>query len=137
MSYPEHDRKLLEDTDNNRPRNIREIYMTQEINPKVGPLTTDQGAQFRQLLLEFADLFAKDMTQLGRTDLVVHRIFTDDGPPISSRPYMVPLTKQTFINEEVQQMLENKLIRESSSPWASSVVLVNKKNGKKRFCVDY
>ena len=46
--------------------------MTQEINPKVGPLTTDQGAQFRQLLLEFADLFAKDMTQLGRTDLVVH-----------------------------------------------------------------
>ena len=72
MSYPEYDQKLLEDTDNNRPRNIREIYMTQEINPKVGPLTTDQGAQFRQLLIEFADLFAKDMTQLDRTDLVVH-----------------------------------------------------------------
>ena len=50
---------------------------------------------------------------------------------------MVPFTEQTFINKEVHQMLENGLIRESSSPWASPVVLVNKKNGKKRFCVDY
>ena len=71
------------------------------------------------------------MTQLGKTDLVTHRIFTDNVPPVSSRPYMVPLTEQTFINEEVQRMLNNKLIKESSSPWASLVVLVTKKNGKK------
>ena len=138
MSHPEQDQKLLEDTDNSRPRIIREIYtVTQEIKPKVGPLTTHQEAQFRQLLLEFADLFAKDMTQLGKTDLVTHRIFTDNVPPVSSRPYMVPLTEQTFINEEVQRMLDNKLIKEFSSSWASPVVLVNKKNGKKRFCIDY
>ncbi|RIA99891.1 hypothetical protein C2G38_1913621, partial [Gigaspora rosea] len=78
-------------------------------------------------------LFAKDMTQLGRTDLVTHRIFTDNVPPVSSRPYMVPLAEQTFINEEVQRMLDNKLIKESSSPWTSLVVLVTKKNRKKRF----
>ena len=77
------------------------------------------------------------MIQLGETDLVTHRIFTDNVPPISSRPYMVPLNEQTFINEEVQRMLDNGLIKESSSPWASPVVLVTKKNGKKRFCVDY
>ena len=138
MSHPKQDQKLLEDTDNSRPRIIREIYtVTQEIKPKVGPLTTHQEAQFQQLLLEFADLFAKDMIQLGKTDLVTHRIFTEDVPPVSSQLYMVPLTKQTFINEEVQRMLDNNLIKESSSPWASPVVLVTKKNGKKRFCINY
>ena len=50
---------------------------------------------------------------------------------------MVPQTEQKIINEEVQRMLDNKLIQESSSPWTSPVVLVTKKNGKKRFCVDY
>ena len=34
-------------------------------------------------------------------------------------------------------MIDNKLIRESTSPWASPVMLVAKKNRKKRFCVDY
>ena len=77
------------------------------------------------------------MTQLGRTDLVKHKIFTENVPPIRSRPYLPPLTSQTFINEEVQRMLENKLIKESTSPWTSPVVLVRKKNGKLRFCVDY
>jgi hypothetical protein len=116
----------------------REIYaLTSDMTPKIGTLTPDQGSQFRKLLLEFADLFAKDITQLGRTDIVTHKIYTEDVPPISSRPYMVPLTEQKFINEEIQKMLDNKLIRESTSPWASPVVLVTKKNGKKRFCVDY
>ena len=117
---------------------LREVYtLESEIVPKIGPLNSTQGAQFQQLLLEFKDLFGKDLNQLGRTNLVTHRIYTEDVPPISSRPYMVPLTEQKFINEEVQRMLNNKLIRESSSPWTSPVVLVNKKNGKKRFCVDY
>ena len=117
---------------------LREVYtLESEIVPKIGPLNSTQGAQFQQLLLEFKDLFGKDLNQLGRTNLVTHRIYTEDVPPISSRPYMVPLTEQKFINEEVQRMLDNKLIRESSSPWTSPVVLVNKKNGKKRFCVDY
>ena len=111
--------------------------ITKEIMPKVGPLNANQGRQFKQLLSEFADLFAKDMTQLGRTDLVKHKIFTENVPPIRSRPYLPPLTSQTFINEEVQRMLENKLIKESTSPWTSPVVLVRKKNGKLRFCVDY
>jgi len=100
-------------------------------------LTPDQESEFKQLLKEFADLFAKDITQLGRTDLVMHKIYTEDVPPISSRPYSVPITEQAFINEEVQRMLDNKLIKDSTSPWASPVVLVMKKNGKKRFCVDY
>ena len=101
------------------------------MTPKIGTLAPNQGSQFRKLLLEFADLFAKDIIQLGKTDIVTHKIYTEDVPPISSRPYMVPLSEQQFINEEIQRMLDNKLIQESTSPWASPVVLVAKKNGKK------
>ena len=77
------------------------------------------------------------MTQLGKTNLVTYRIYTKNVPSTCSRPYRPPLTSQTFINEEIQRMLDNKLIRESTSPWASPVVLAKKKNGKLRFCVDY
>ena len=114
-------------------RQPQEIF-TLEISPKTGTLTIEQGTKFRTLLLEFADLFAKDITELGKTNLVMHKIFTEDVPPISSRPYMVPLTEQKIINEEIQKMIDNKLIQESSSPWSSPVVLVLKKNGKKCFC---
>ena len=100
-------------------------------------LTPDQESEFKQLLREFTDLFTKDITQLGRTDLVMHKIYTEDVSPISSQLYSVPITEQAFINEEVQRILDNKLIKDSTSPWASPVVLVMKKNGKKRFCVDY
>src|SRR5205085_6880154 len=103
----------------------KEIYtISQEIALKIGMLTPDQESEFKQLLREFTDLFAKDITQLGRTDLVMHKIYTEDVSLISSRPYSVPITEQVFINEEVQRMLDNKLIKDSTSLWASPVVLV-------------
>ena len=103
----------------------------------IGPLNKEQGLAFRKLLEEFADLFATDITELGQTDLVTHRIYTEDVHPICSRPYSVPPNEQEFIQTELQRMLEHKLIQASDSPWASPVVLVRKKNGKLRFCVDY
>jgi hypothetical protein len=100
-------------------------------------LDKERGQQFRQLLEEFADLFATDITELGRTNLVTHRIYTEDVPPIRSRPYSIPPSEQEFIKEELQRMMDNHLIRSSNSPWTSPVVLVRKKNGTLRFCVDY
>ena len=63
-------------------------------------LTPDQESEFKQLLREFTDLFAKDITQLGRTDLVIHKIYTEDVPLISFQPYLVPITEQAFINKK-------------------------------------
>ena len=82
----------------------------------IGPLTAEQGEKFSRLLAEFIDLFAKDITELGRTDLVTHKIYTEDVPPIRSRPYSVAPTEQTFIKDEIQRMLDNRLIRPSNSP---------------------
>ena len=111
--------------------------ITQEIKPKIVILNKDQEIILKWLLKEFTDLFAKDIIQLKKTNLVTYKIYTEDVPPISSQPYIVSLTEQIFINEEIQQMLDNNLITELTSLWAFLVVLVAKKNRKKRFCVDY
>ena len=101
-----------------------EEYSIDKPSLNIGPLTAEQGQKFRHLLEEFADLFATDITELGRTSLVTHRIYTEDVPPIRSRPYSIPPSEQTFVKEELQRMLDNKLIRPSDSPWTSPVVLV-------------
>ena len=89
-----------------------EEYSISSEPPKmnIGPLNAKQGKQFSQLLMEFTDLFAQDITELGRTNLVTHRIYTEEGPPIRSRPYSSSPTEQIFIKEEIQQMLDNELI---------------------------
>ena len=80
----------------------KEIYtITQEIKPKIRILNKDQEIIFKQLLKEFTDLFAKDITQLGKTNLVTHKIYTEDILPISSWPYIVPLIEQIFINKKI------------------------------------
>ncbi|KAL7871868.1 hypothetical protein SRHO_G00068510 [Serrasalmus rhombeus] len=74
---------------------------------------------------------------LGRTTVVSHRITTIDELPIRQRPYRVSMEKRKFIKEEVENMAKEGLIRPSTSPWAAPVVLVPKKDGGLRFCVDY
>jgi hypothetical protein len=47
------------------------------------------------------------------------------------------LNEREYIQQQVQEMLKNEVIQPSKGPWASRIVLVKKKDGKLRFCVDY
>ena len=66
-----------------------------------------------------------------------HTIDTCDARPIKRPPRRFPDTQQRQIEEELGKMMEQGIIQESDSPWASQVVLVRKKDGSTRFCVDY
>ena len=71
------------------------------------------------------------------TLLVEHSINTGDHLPIKQLPRRIPHFLRAKVSQHVEEMLEQNVITPSHSPWASPVVLVAKKDGSTRFCVDY
>ena len=77
------------------------------------------------------------MLPLLHTDLVELSKDTGDAKPIKQRPYRTALSDSPIVEKEVKDMLESDTIRLSSSPWSSPIVVVKKKDGGNRFCVDF
>lgn len=100
-------------------------------------LTTEQRQQLETLLLTYRDIFSANDHDYGRTDIVRHSIKTTDVPPIKQRAYRTSPNVRTEIDRQVQQLLSRDIIEDSCSPWSSPVVLVRKKDGSFRFCIDY
>jgi len=100
-------------------------------------LSQQQQKVFKQFLLKNFDIFAGNTKNPGTNIKVKHHIDVNRNLPIKQRPYRVSQKEEEVIRSEVKQMLENQIIRPSNSPWASPVVLVKKKDGTIRFCVDY
>ena len=95
-----------------------------------------QQQQLNELFREFSDVFSQGEDDLGSTPLLEHTIETR-GPPLR-QPYrhQNPAVRREEM-AQVQQMLASNVIRPSNSPWASPVVMVRKKDGSLRFCVDF
>lgn len=74
--------------------------------------------------------------KLGCTDKAEHVIVTN-SPPIKQRYYRVSPIVSQQINKELDEMLEQGIVEPSKSPWSSPILLVKKKDGNYRFCVDY
>ena len=87
-----------------------------------------------QTLLQYSDVF--DNT-LGHTDVITHKIETGNAAPIRQYPRRLPYAYRHETSTQICDMLQQKVIQPSNSPWASPIVLVKKKDGSFRFCVDY
>ena len=74
---------------------------------------------------------------MGRTSIEQHRIDTRDSRPIKQAPRRLPLHLKEKAEVVVRKMLAKDVIEPSTSPCSSPVVLVRKKDGTTRFCVDY
>ena len=97
-------------------------------------LTKPQRTRLLALLRRFKFMFRK---KPGRTDKVQHVIDTGDTRPIRGGRYRQSEKERATIREIVKDMQEMGVVRPSKSPWGASVVLVPKKDGTTRFCVDY
>lgn len=75
--------------------------------------------------------------ELGQTETIEMKIDTDNHPPIKLRPYRTPFHKRKFVEDAVNEMMESGIIERSKSPWSFPIVIVEKKDGGHRFCVDF
>ena len=104
---------------------------------QIGHLPHDQKTQLSSVLLEYQDVFSWYPGDIGRTSKVYHRIPTGDAGPSRQAPRRLPFHKQTEVRNHLEEMLTRGIIQPSCSPWAAPIVLVQKKDGSTRFCVDY
>ncbi|KAK3090574.1 hypothetical protein FSP39_012793 [Pinctada imbricata] len=103
----------------------------------MGNLGADEMKLFNALIDKHDHIFSKTDDDIGYCDVVKHRIRTTDDIPIRQPHRRIPPHHWNEVREYIKSTLHKGIIRESSSPYASPVVLVRKKNGKLRLCVDY
>ena len=82
-------------------------------------------------------LFAAGKGDLGRTNIVKHQINTGDQPAIKQRVRCYPEACREEDRELIEDMLAIGIIQESNSAWSCPTLLVKKKDGTTRFCIDY
>ena len=105
-------------------------------------IMTDIRQKFEELCEEYGEAFSKNNEDIGRTKLVKMDIDTGDSPPVSSRPYTLPLKHYEWVQREIESLECAGVITKSMSKWASPIVVVPKKSApgeppKRRLCVDF
>ena len=98
--------------------------------------TEQQQYSVRKLLEEYQHLFALNLKDLGKTSLVQHKIQLSDKIPFKERYRRIPPHQYDKVRKHVQEMLDIGAICRSTSPWASPVVRVCKKDGSLWLCID-
>jgi len=113
------------------------VIQLQSVEPPVQAQSPDWPPDIQQLLQFYANLF-ETPSQLPPSRSCDHTIPLVPGAgPVFSRPYRFAPAVKDEIEKQVHEMLAAGLIRKSSSPFSSPVLLVKKKDQSWRFCVDY
>ena len=100
-------------------------------------LTADQKGRAVKVFQKWQDIFSKGPTDLGHTDLVKHEIKLTDDKPFKEPFRRISPAMIDEVREHINEMLAADAIRLSQSPYSSNVVIVRKKDGTIRFCIDF
>ncbi len=114
------------------------LTMEEQLNVLELPgLSEKEASQVRALLHRYQSVFSAHEGDLGCTGLLAHDIPLMDDVPVRQRYRRIPPSEYEVVKAHINQLLEARVIRESCSPYASPIVLVKKKDGTLRMCVDY
>ncbi|KAK3102361.1 hypothetical protein FSP39_010822 [Pinctada imbricata] len=119
-----------------QPRQLGE-HLKELLERSSEHLNETERLKVETLLLKYQNVFSRSSEDIGRTNRVVHRINTGTAIPIRQATRRLPIGKREIEKKELQKMIDRGIVEPSRSPWASNIVLVTKKDGRVRFCVDY
>ncbi len=109
-----------------------------KVNVNTDHLSKEQETGLKDLLSEYVDVFQVEGGPRGHYAGVKHEIFTDNHPPIRSRPYRQTPYIQAEVRRQIKEMLDQDIIKESTSPWSFPVCMIPKAGTDTyRFCVDF
>ncbi|KAI7789405.1 hypothetical protein IRJ41_007459 [Triplophysa rosa] len=93
-------------------------------------LSGSEREEVKHLLYKYQDVFAKDEGDLGCTSLIEHHIPVLDDAPVRQHHRRIPPSHLEAVKSHIKQLLESQVIKESCSPSASLIVLLNAKTRK-------
>lgn len=105
--------------------------------PSPSPLSAEWKQRVTAMLNSIPEVFAKHDLDFGRTDKVKHEIKLSDPTTFKQQPRPIHPQDVDAVRQHIQELLESAVIQESNSPFASPIVVVRKKNGTVRLCIDY
>ena len=101
------------------------------------PLSAEWRERIEQKLGAMPEVFALHDSDFGRTDKVKHQIKLSDQTPFKHRSRPIRPQDLDAVRRHLQELSEAGVIQESESPFSSPIVVVRKKNGDVRLCIDY
>jgi transposase InsO family protein len=108
-----------------------------EADIQIGVVNEDERRQLIKLLNEYRDCFAQDLTELGKAKSVELEINLSEEQPFTYRPYRLAEAEKKTVRKMINELLGSDVIEECQSPYASPILLVKKKDGQDRMCIDY
>ena len=99
----------------------------------------EEAEKAHGLLHEYHDIFLLEKHDMGHTNDTKHKIVLKDPdtPPFREHFRRIPPPQLDEVREHLKLMLDAGVVRLSNSPWCNAVVLVQKKDGSLRFCIDF
>lgn len=100
-------------------------------------INEEEKAKLQALLDKYSDVFSKNQYDLGSSKTEPVHIYTTTEIPVRGKPYRVPMKFQADLEKQINGLLKSGRITESNTPWVSPIVIVKKKNGSLRVCLDF
>ena len=102
-----------------------------------GQLSEGDHLPLEKIMFEYHDVFSLEEDERGETDMIEFEINTGDELPRKQAARRIPYAARQEVAEQLERMQKIGVIKPSKSPWSSPVVLVRKRDGTLRFCIDY